>query len=213
MTSPKIDTIDYASPDEAKVIDAALILREGGLVVAPTETRYGLLARADQPEILNKLYHVKGRPASLPTAVFVKGVEEISEYGQVNAAVRRLAEKFLPGPLTLVIKASVRLGEPLVVDGKIGIRISSAPFIQHLLRAVDFPVTATSANPTGDKDLDTVDEIARVFGGKIELYVDVGVLDNPVSTVVDVSGDTPKVLREAAIAENEILEVLKSQLI
>jgi len=213
MTSPKIDTIDYASPDEAKVARAASILSQGGLVVAPTETRYGLLARADRPEILSKLYHVKGRPVSLPTAVFVKDVEGISEFGEVNAAVRRLAEKFLPGPLTLVVKAVVETGEPLVVDGKIGIRISSAPFIQNLLRAVDFPVTATSANPTGDDDLDTVEEIARVFGGKIELYLDVGVLDNPVSTVVDVSGDVPKVLREAAVAENEILEVLKSQLI
>lgn len=213
MTSPKIDTISYTTPDDARIERAADILREGGLVVAPTETRYGLLARADKPEILNRLYHVKGRPVTLPTAVFVRSVDEISKYGEVSAAVRRLAEKFLPGPLTLVVKALVDLGEPLVVDGKIGIRLSSAPFIQRLLRVVDFPVTATSANPSGGKDLDTVEEIARVFGGKIELYLDVGVLDNPVSTVVDVSGETPKVLRQAAIAEDEILEVLKSQLI
>jgi L-threonylcarbamoyladenylate synthase len=213
MTSPKIDTIEYSSPDQAVVSRAASILDEGGLVVAPTETRYGLLARADRPDVLSRLYHIKGRPVTLPTAIFVSRIEGINKYGQLNDAARRLAEEFLPGPLTLVLKAKGHLNEPLVIDGKVGIRVSSAPFIQQLLGLLAFPVTATSANPSGDRELETIDGIARAFGGKVDLYVDVGVLDNPVSTVVDVTESSPVVLRKGAIAESEIFSLLDSQLI
>lgn len=213
MTSPKIDTIEYSSPDDKIIEKAASLLDEGALIVAPTETRYGLLARADKPEVLSHLYVVKGRPANLPTAIFVSSLKDAEKYGQLNAAAKRLAEKFLPGPLTLVIKAKAKFGEPLVVDGKIGIRMSSAPFIEKLVAKVGFPITATSANLSGDQDLETIEEIARAFGGKIEMYVDVGVLDNPVSTVIDVSSDNPVVLRQGAVAESEIFSLLDSQLI
>ncbi len=213
MMSPKIDTIEYSAPDQSLVDRAAAILDEGGLIVAPTETRYGLLARADVPESVARLYSIKGRPLTLPTAIFVKDIDGIPRYGRLNAAARRLAEKFLPGPMTLVIEASANLGEPMVVDGKIGIRVSSAPFIRRLLETVKFPVTATSANISGDQELETVEEIARAFGGKIDLYVDAGVLDNPVSTVVDATEDNPVVLRKGAITESEILALLDSQLI
>lgn len=213
MTSPKIDTIDYSSPDDKIVRKAALLLDEGALVVAPTETRYGLLARADNDLVLARLYSVKGRPAELPTAIFVGSIQDAEKYCRFNAAARRLAEKFLPGPLTLVLKATSKLGAPLVVDNKIGIRMSSSPFIQKLLKEVAFPITATSANPSGDRDLDTIEEIARAFGGKIDMYVDVGVLDNPISTVIDVSSDNPVVLRQGAVAESEIFSLLDSQLI
>ncbi|UCG62837.1 MAG: threonylcarbamoyl-AMP synthase [Candidatus Zixiibacteriota bacterium] len=213
MTGPKIEAIDYSSPDKKVVGRAATILGEGGLVVAPTETRYGLLARADQATVVSRLYSVKGRPASLPTAIFVKSITDAARYGTVNAAARRLAEKYLPGPLTLVLRASAVLDEPLVVEGKIGIRMSAAPFITQLLRQVTFPVTATSANPSGGEELDTIDEIARAFGGKIELYIDVGVLDNPVSTVVDVSSDNAAIIRQGAIPDQELFSLLDSQLI
>ena len=70
MTSPKIDTIEYSSPDDKIIEKAASLLDGGALIVAPTETRYGLLARADNPEVLSRLYVAKGRPADLPTAIF-----------------------------------------------------------------------------------------------------------------------------------------------
>ncbi len=194
--SPKIDTIEFTVPDQAVVDKAASVLKDGGMVVAPTETRYGLLARADQPQAVSRLYHVKGRPVELPTAIFAHDLKDIESFAVLGPAARRIAEKFLPGPLTLVLTALKDLGEPLVVKGKIGIRLSSAPFIKALLKQVSFPVTATSANPSGGEALDTVDEIARAFGGKVDLYIDVGVLDNTPSTVVDVSdeqaGDTER---------------------
>lgn len=213
MNSPKVDTIIFAQPEEAVVSRTASVLRSGGLVVAPTETRYGLLGRADKPETIARLYAIKGRPASLPTAIFVPSLEAIAIYGVMTPAATAIARRFLPGPLTLVLRAVKDMGVPLVVDGHIGIRYSSAPFIVALLKQLDFPITATSANLSGAKDCSTVNEIARAFGGKVDLYVDSGVLDNPVSTVVDVSGDSPVVLRPGAITENAIEGVLKHQVI
>lgn len=213
MNSPRIEVVDYSAPDKAVVARVAAVLNDGGLAVAPTETRYGLLARADRGDAVSRLYNVKGRPVTMPTAIFARDIDEVAEYGKLTAVARRLAEKFLPGPLTLVLKANREMGEPLVVDGKIGIRVSSAPFIEMLLKQVTFPVTATSANPSGEDDYDTVEEIARAFGGKVDLYIDVGVLDNPVSTVVDATGDTAVILREGAISGSDVAGLLKSQLI
>ncbi|UCD62666.1 MAG: threonylcarbamoyl-AMP synthase [Candidatus Zixiibacteriota bacterium] len=213
MNSPRIEVVDFTNPDPALVSRVASLLEEGRLVVAPTETRYGLMARADRPETLNRLYNVKGRPAEMPTAIFAADIEAVWSYGKATSAARRIAEKFLPGPLTLVLEARRDLGSPIVVDGKIGVRVSSAPFITMLLGEVVFPVTATSANLSGGDDIDTIEEIARVFGGKVDLYLDSGTLDNPVSTVVDAGSDSPVVLREGAIPADSILSLLKSQLI
>lgn len=204
MTSPIIEQIDFATPDASVVTKAASILEDGALVVAPTETRYGLLARADKAEAVSRLYSVKGRPAQLPTAIFVPDIESLSNYGRPTPLALKIAERFLPGPLTLVMESDIKLPEPLVVDGKIGIRISPAPFIKALLAEVVFPLTATSANPSGEKELDTVDEIARAFGGKVDMYIDAGLLDEPVSTVLDVSDETPVILREGAITAAEL---------
>lgn len=213
MNSPRIETVDFSTPDRAVVERVAAVLAEGGLAVAPTETRYGLLARADRGDAVGRLYSVKGRPVKLPTAIFARDIDHAATYGELTPTARRLAEKFLPGPLTLVLEATRDLGEPLVVEGKIGIRVSSAPFIEMLLDQVDFPVTATSANPSGQDDYDSVEEIARAFGGKVDMYIDVGVLDNRVSTVVDASGESAIVLREGAVSAGDIASTLKSQLI
>ena len=212
MTEPRIISVDVLSPDETVISRAASILESGSLIVAPTETRYGLLARADRPESIEKMYRVKARRENLPTALFVKSIEQLSDFGFMSGTSRSLAERFLPGALTLVLKAVRDLGAPLVVNGRIGLRFSPAPVIRMLVERLDFPLTATSANPSGKPDCENVAEIAEDFGDAIELYLDGGELTGPVSTVLDVSEDTPKVLRAGAITEAEIGVVLKSQL-
>ncbi|MCH9032758.1 MAG: Sua5/YciO/YrdC/YwlC family protein, partial [candidate division Zixibacteria bacterium] len=82
---------------------AAKELRDGGIIVGPTETRYGLLVRADSPECMRKLFALKGRDKSYPTAIFVRSIEEMKEIAIVNETAFRLAREFLPGPLTIVL--------------------------------------------------------------------------------------------------------------
>jgi len=204
MNNANIIELDPAYPSQTAILQAAAVLKEGGLVVCPTETRYGFLARADLTSAVDKLYEAKGRSRTIPTAVFVGTVRDIDTLGKVTPLAKTLAERFLPGRLTLVLRSRVEMEAPLVVDGKIGIRVSSSPVIATLLEAVDFPLTATSANPSGQKECETIKDISHMFGPAVELYLDVGRLNGPVSTVVDASGLEPVILREGAILKPEI---------
>lgn len=196
--------IDPVHPDDTALEEAAGILSRGGLVVAPTETRYGLLARADLQPLLERLYAVKLRPLDQATAVMVGGAKDIEALGEMTPSARLLMERFLPGPLTLVLRARPDWPPPRVVEGKIGLRWSSSPVIDGLLRHVDCPLTATSANISGRPDPESVEEIVSQFGDRIDLYLDAGPLTGPTSTVVDFSGRTPRILREGAIPRADI---------
>jgi len=203
--------IDPCKPEKDVIARAAAIIQKGGLVVAPTETRYGLLARVDREEALNKLSRVKNRPVSVPVAVFVRSIEDIPRYGRLTALARALASAFLPGPLTLVLEAVPGWASPLVVEGKIGIRYSSSPVIQALVDAADLSLTATSANKYEQPEHETVAEIAVSLGEEVDLYLDAGVLDKLTSTVVDCTGGEPRLIREGYILKEKIEEVLNKQ--
>lgn len=206
MTSRLLTPIDYVKPQDELVAKAVSVLRTGGLVVAPTETRYGLLARADFAPALGLLYSVKGRPASLPTAVFARSAAMIWEYGRRTEIAEALADRFLPGPLTLVLKAVCDLKEPVVHEGKIGVRYSPAPIIERIIGDVEFPVTATSANVSGTGDLETAEEIAAALSDGVDLVLDCGSLTSLPSTVVDCSGPSAYTIREGAISGDSIRE-------
>ena len=196
--------INPEHPDPA-IIDRATGLLESGLtVVAPTETRYGLLVRADRQDRLEALYRLKNRDLNRPTALLVPDTDSISRLGRMNPAARILAERFLPGPLTLVLEAVESWPPPRVVDGRIGIRYSPLGVIRAILGIIDFPLTATSANISGQAEGETVEEIRAGFEDRVELYLDAGPLTGPVSTVVDCSGDTTVILREGAIPSDAI---------
>ena len=121
MNSLNILKISKSKPDSKIINKAAGILENGGIVVAPTETRYGMLCRADDIKILKRLYKLKDRSLDLPSAVFVHNREQIFEYGCECCLASTLAKQFLPGPLTIVLRDKSGLPKPIVVDGKIGI--------------------------------------------------------------------------------------------
>jgi len=196
--------IDPDNPPEEVVRQAVEILREGGLVVSPTETRYGILARADRRDVLERLYAVKGRDVNKPTSLLVEQPREVGMLGRVNRAAGLLIGAFLPGPLTLVLPSVKQWFPPAVVDGKVGVRCSPMPLVSALARSVDVSLTATSANLAGAGDFDNVDEIEKAFGNKIDLYIDIGPLTGPTSTVVDCSSEEPVILREGAIERSRI---------
>jgi L-threonylcarbamoyladenylate synthase len=187
---------------------AARALREGGLVVAPTETRYGLLARADRQEIVEKLYRLKEREFDHPTALLARDADEMRRMGKVSRAADLLIAQLLPGPLTLVLESLTDWPPPRVVDGKIGLRWSPAETVEGLLARVDFPVTATSANISGRTEQENVEGIESDLGDGVASYIDIGRLTGKTSTVVDCTSDRPVILREGAIANNEIRRVV-----
>ncbi len=188
---------------------AAEILSAGGLVVSPTETRYGILARADRREVLEKLYRAKARDINKPTSLLVGQPGDIGRMGRINDPAKLLIGAFMPGPLTLVLAALKEWFPPAVVDGKIGIRCSSLPFVRGLVAALDMPLTATSANRAGGAECGSIDEIEKDFGDEIDLYIDAGTLTGRTSTVADCSGDEVVILREGAISRSSIEAALR----
>jgi tRNA threonylcarbamoyl adenosine modification protein (Sua5/YciO/YrdC/YwlC family) len=143
-------------------------------------------------------------------AVFVESIGDLWRLGERTVAAERLAESFLPGPLTLVLRARVDWPAPVVVDGRIGLRLTDAPVILKILREIGEELTATSANRSGSADLVSINEIAAELGNAVDLYLDAGTLDKPLSTVVDGSVNPPVVLREGAIARARIETALET---
>lgn len=199
-----VERIDPNAPAPALISRAVSELDRGGVVVAPTETRYGLLARADRSIPAERLRQIKQREAAKPIAVFVGSIEMIMHYGVLNPAAQRLARLFLPGPLTLVLQAVGTWDRMVVPEGKIGIRVSSSPVIQAIMELVDYPVTATSANVAGTDDNTRIDRISASLGDQVELYLDAGPLEAAASTVVDCSAGEPVILREGAVTVDEV---------
>jgi L-threonylcarbamoyladenylate synthase len=212
MTDRSIVAVDVDTPDLETINRAVDILKAGALVVAPTETRYGLLARADKTEVVEKVYRLKKRALSQPIAIFVGSLEMVTHYAELNPPAQFLARLFLPGPLTLVLRGLPEWDSPVARDGKVGIRISPAPVIHEIMERAGFPLTATSANISGVAELSSIDEISRALGAAVDLYLDGGVLDGAPSTVVDCSGDPPTILRKGAVDEKEIMAALRTQI-
>lgn len=211
MIDNAVLAIDPVHPDLTAIARAADVLRAGLLVVAPTETRYGLLARADSDATIHNVFEAKGRQPLQPTALFVRGESELDEYGEMTPSAKVLSQQFLPGPLTLVLRSRKLWEPPRVVDGLIGLRWSSSPVIAELIRLVDFPVTATSANLSASPELETIDQIREALGSHPSLYLEAGRLNRPVSTVVKCVGDEVTILRERAIDSGAIYTHLKNR--
>lgn len=210
MTS-SIDVVSaaYDSPDPAVIEKAASLLRGGSLVVAATDTLYGLLARADDPAAVTRVCDAKQRSRDLPMAIFVDSVEAMPRFARVTPAASALVSRFLPGPVTLVLTAVLTWEPPVVVNGRIGLRVSSAPVIRMLLDRADFPLTATSANLSGRGGGETVRDVSAALGSRVSLLLDSGRLTSAPSTVVDCSTDPVRVLRAGVVSQDEIAAALK----
>ncbi|MCK4372992.1 MAG: threonylcarbamoyl-AMP synthase [candidate division Zixibacteria bacterium] len=209
MTDCPVVRIDCENPQGRLIDQAVALLLRGDLVVAPTETRYGLLARADDSKSLEKLYRMKGRDRAAAVAIFVDSIEALDTYGVMTPSARRLAKRFMPGPLTLVLTAADKTALPVESDGRVGLRVSSSPVVKAILEQVRKPLTATSANPTGHGEAETIDQVVEAFGSDVALYLDAGRLAGPVSTVVLCQGDQTELLREGALSATGVASVLE----
>lgn len=188
---------------------AAKILAKGGLVLFPTDTLYGIAADATNPKALAKLRELKGREKKKPISVIVPDTASIERYAVLNDASRMLANRFLPGALTLVLRAKDTIPNELLLNGAIGLRIPDDPFCLALARTFGKPYTATSANKSGRETPGTIREVLMQFGrdvNDIALAIDDGDRhDKKPSTVVMTVDGVPYVLREGAIPSREIL--------
>jgi L-threonylcarbamoyladenylate synthase len=193
---------------------AADILRAGGLVAFPTETVYGLGADASNPAAVERLYRVKGRPAAHPVIVHFDTVERALAWARdVSKEAVILAERFWPGPLTLVLKGSEK-AKPFVTGGQpsVGIRVPSHPVAQELLKAFGGGVAAPSANRFGRISPTTAAHVREDLGGDVDFVLEGGPSEVGIeSTIVDLSQGGFSVLRPGRISLEEIEAALKAK--
>ena len=208
---PEIIKIDPGNPEQALIDRAVEILSGGGVIAYPTETLYGLGAHAGNAEAVEKIFIIKGRPFAKPIALIMGNEENMEELvREVSPASRRLMEAFWPGALTLVFNASSRILPPLTAEtGTIGIRISSHPIASAIAKTLHFPITATSANLSGEGECSTAEEVAERLKEKIDAIIDGGGARGGVSsTILDVTTDPPVIIREGTIPASSIYALL-----
>jgi L-threonylcarbamoyladenylate synthase len=188
--------------DEALIDTLSGILLDDGLMVYPTETFYGLGAACFSGKAVRRIYKLKKREAGKPLSFIVSDLEMVETVAAAPPDVfRRLASEFWPGPLTLVLKAAESFPEEILgPGGTIAIRIPPVPWLRALVAEIGQPITATSANVSGQGEISDPIEAIALFSGKVDIIVDGGKTSGGLpSTIVDLAGDIPRIIREGAV--------------
>ena len=191
------------------------VLANGGVAAIPTDTLYGLAASAFDESAVLKIYELKGRPEGMALPLLLSDAEDVRMCAEdVPQVAWTLMERYWPGALTLVVKKSA--GVPAIVTAgleTVALRVPDHPIPRVISKALGVPITGTSANLSGRPGLTTAHHVRREFGDAIDFVLDGGDASGGVaSTIVDVSGDELRVLREGAVSWEEIEAVLRKEL-
>jgi tRNA threonylcarbamoyl adenosine modification protein (Sua5/YciO/YrdC/YwlC family) len=172
---------------------------DGGVIVYPTDTIYGLGCDITQKHAVERIIRIKGRDPKKPMSFVCSDLTHISRYALVTNVAYRVLKRFLPGPYTFILEASREVPKILLTKQKtVGIRIPDHPVTIELVKLLGNPLLSTSCNPSGEAPLGNPDDIERVLGSRVDFILDSGTLSNEPSTVVSLVGDKIEVLREGA---------------
>jgi L-threonylcarbamoyladenylate synthase len=200
-------TVDANHPDGGALARAAAVLRGGGLVAFPTETVYGLGASALDAAAVARVFAAKGRPSNNPLIVHVAGAGEAAAVvASWPAPAARLAERFWPGPLTLVLPKGPAVPDAVTAGGPtVAVRVPAHPVALALLRAAGVPVAAPSANRSGYLSPTRAEHVLAGLDGRIEMVLDAGPVPGGIeSTVLDLASDPPRLLRPGLVSPAEL---------
>lgn len=197
-------------PDAVKpgtIREIAQVLSRDGVIVYPTDTFYGLGANCFCQKALQRIFEIKKRPGFKGLPVLVSDLEMARGMAaELPPVFQALASRFWPGPLTLVLKAASHLPAELVGPGRtIGVRLPAVAWLQALIRETGVALVTTSANISGEKEIDTAEEVICAFKGKVDLIVDGGrTPGGKPSTVIDLTGEKPVLIREGVLGKKEL---------
>ncbi|MDO9399461.1 MAG: L-threonylcarbamoyladenylate synthase [bacterium] len=183
------------------------ILKNGGIIIYPTDTCYGIGVDATNKEAIKKLINLKGRDFKKPISIIVKNFKMAQEIGEFNSQAKKLFKKYLPGPLTLIVKKKKGIYQlPNILTAKkrkIGIRMPDNKISLELVKKFNKPITTTSANISGEPECYSKQEILKQFKKNIkdiDLILDIGKLQkNKPSTIIEIIGNKLKILRQGKL--------------
>jgi len=205
------EALNKLSSDIQQQVERGIsILKQGGIVAFPTDTVYGLGVCANLRQAVERIYRVKERPPSMALPLLLAHTSQIGEVAYpVPQMARLLADSFLPGALTIVLYKSNSVSDIITAGGKtIAVRIPAHPIPVALAEGLRAPIVGTSANLSGKPSPLTADEVYSQLGDKIDLVIDGGRCPGGrESTIVDMTGEVPVILREGAISREELEKV------
>lgn len=204
-------SINLDFPDSLIIEKAAAVIRQGGVVLYPTDTLYGLGCDPFQPEALQRLLDLKGRPEQKGLLVLVPGLKWVEPLvAEIPPWFGPLAEELWPGPVTFLFRGGLKLPKPIGgEEGKVGIRLPGVRFLDDWMQAIPGPLVSTSANRSGEPPLRSLAELESLFKNRVDLFLEAGEPKNlQPSSVVDLTFDPPVLAREGREADN-IRERLK----
>jgi len=207
------EIIDLHKSFEKALEKSVSILNKGGLIVFPTDTVYGLAAKYDETEAVERIYQVKGRDQTKALAVLIANLDQLKNISTgISENGMKLTTLYWPGALTIILEKRDDLKVPLSNDNSIGIRIPNDPFVQQLSERIG-PLATTSANRSGYPSTNKVEDVLEQIGDWVDLIVDGGESEGGIpSSVVDCRGDEIRILREGAISKEEIYKQLATEI-
>ena len=190
--------IEPQNPDRNKIEKLIEILKNGGVILYPTDTVYGIGANIFDENAVKRVYSIKKRNYAKPLSVCVSNVDEIDKIAYLNSDLRKFINKIFPGPFTVILEKKENVPDIITAGSKkIGVRIPDSALCIELSK--EFPITTTSANLSGEEILESVENILRELGDVFDAVIDAGSVKNALpSTVVDLTGSKPKILRKGA---------------
>jgi len=208
MISTKIVKLDPLNPQQAYLREAADVLRDGGLVIIPTETVYGIAADMLNDKALDRLYEIKERPKDKSFSLHIDEKRKIEEFARaIPVSAYKLIDKFWPGPLTLVLESKKGAGN-------IGVRMPDNEIALSIIAQAGVPVVCPSANISGKPAPINFDQAIKDLNGLVNFAIDAGSTKLQVeSSIVDLTVVPPKILREGAIKKEDILNIVQKKII
>jgi L-threonylcarbamoyladenylate synthase len=206
--------VDPASPQRDAIEEAAKWIVSGGVIAMPTDTLYGLAADPFSAAAVARVFDVKGRAAERALPLVAADAAQIGAHlGHLGDLASRLAARFWPGPLTLLIAAPAALARDVTGGtGRVGVRVPADDVARKICAMAGRPVTATSANISGEPASSDPEVVERTLGGRIDLLIDVGpTRGGAPSTIVDVTGPAPALVRAGAIPWEDIVKWLNTE--
>lgn len=210
-TATRIFRVETEKVETEIVKSVVSVLQNEGVIAYPTDTFYGLGGDVFSEKAVNKIYTIKGRDFAKPLPAAVSDIDMVFVMAEgIPEEFAALVSRFWPGPLTVILKASGKVPRRMAgPGGTIGVRLPASSWVQAVIRRAGFPITATSANLSGEDNPNDPEGVRRDFWGKIDVLVDGGKTPGgKPSTVVDLTQPVPAILREGAVPASDIKKLL-----
>ena len=196
---------------QESIVRSVPILNEGGVIAIPTDTLYALSASAFNDDGINKVFGIKHRPLNMPVPLFIGELEDLNYYcSDIPELAWKLGETFWPGGLSIVLNKNISIPDTVTGSkGSVALRIPNHPIPRHLVKLLKAPLTGTSANISGNPPCTKASEVREQLGKTVDLIIDGGQLNmNLPSTIIDLTGSMPKILRSGAVSIESINNVI-----